>query len=191
MSKKAKLRLIVYIVTSILLSLVTLLLIALVNLLLLFSTPDKLNGDFTVTIDDTNENTKPYLVQSVSIQTLYRQGDWYVNFNDIADVYGFSVSGDRSYLKYIFRNEADDIMTVNFENNTVCLNGVQVDCKTPQMSSDGSVFLSIDMINTFFDGLDISLDTEEKTLFIQCDEICFLNVRTPDTTPKIDKAQIP
>lgn len=191
MSKKAKLRLIVYIVTSILLSLVTLLLIALVNLLLLFSTPDKLKGDFTVTFDDMNENTEPYLVQSINVKTLYRLGYWYVNFNDIADIYGFSVSGDRQNLRYVFRNEADDIMMVNFENNTVSLNGVQINCQTPEMTSDGSVFLPIDMLNTFFDGLDISLDIEERTIFIQCDENCFLNVRTPDTTPKIDKAQIP
>lgn len=190
-SKKAKLRLIVYIVTSLLLSLAILLLITLVNLLLLFSTPDKLRGDFTVTIDDTDESTKPYLIQSVNVKTLCRQGKWYVNFSEIADYYQIAVSGDRSNLRYIFRNDTDDIMTVDFEKNTVSFNGVSVACEIPDMNSNGYVFLPVDMINTFFEGLEISYDIEEKTFRIECEEHCYLNVRNPETTPKIDKVQMP
>jgi len=191
MSKKAKLRLVVYIAASVLLTLFTLLLILLVNVVLLLHTPDKLKGDFTVTFDDKNENTKPYLVQSVNVNNLYRYGNWYVDFNEIVNIYGFSVSGDRSDLRYIFRNESDDIMCVDLENNTVKLNGVSVYCKLPELGSDGRVYLPIDIINTYFEGLDVTYDTDEKLLLISCDKSCYLNVRNPDTTPKIDKVQIP
>ena len=191
MSKKAKLRLAVYIVTSFLLSLAVLLLITVINLFLLFYTPDKIRGNFTVKVDDTNENIKPYLVQSVDAKSLYRQGSWYVNFNDIADVYGFSVSGDRLHLRYVLRNDADDIMTVDFENGSICLNDVPILSGAPIMDSQGQVYLPVDVINTYFEGIEISRDLDQKIILIVCEDQCFVNVRIPETTPKIDKAQMP
>lgn len=191
MSKKAKLRLVVYIVTSLLMSLAVMLIITAVSLIILFSTPDKLRGDFTVTIDDTDDDTKPFLVKDIDVNTLYRQGNWYVNFNDISDIYGFSVSGDRLHLRYIFRNETDDVMYVNFETDTLTLNGVSIVREIPDMDSNGCVYLPIDVLNTFFEGLEISYDSEEKIVLIECGEYCFLNVRSQETTLKIDIAQMP
>lgn len=191
MSKKAKLRLVVYIVSSVVLATLTVLIVLLVNLIAILSTPDKVKGNFTVTFDDLNENIKPYSVQTVSAHKLYRAERWYVNFNEIVDIYGFSVSGDRSNLRYILRNETDDIMSVDFENNTLMLNGVSVHCELFEIENDGSLYLPVDLINTYFEGVEIVYDVEEKSFLVSCDEYCYLNVRIPDTTPKIDKVQIP
>lgn len=191
MSKKAKLRLIVYVIASVLLAATVTLVIVLSNLLLILSTPDRVKGDFVVTFDDTNELTKPYLVQKVNVKSLYRNGMWYLDFDEIANIYGFSVSGDQTQIRYVFRNDTDDMMYLDFENNNVELNGISFACNLIKLEKDGKVYLPLDFIDNFFEGINIVFDLDDKTLLIECEQSCFLNVRYPNTTNKIDKTQIP
>ena len=84
-----------------------------------------------------------------------------------------------------------DIMNVKFSENVLVLNGNFIHCDLFDLGADGAVYLPVDVINTFFDGIMISYDTEEKSLLVQCEELCYIKVRKPQTTPKIDKVQIP
>ena len=189
MSKRAKIRIIFYAITSVVIAITILLITTAVSAIILFSTPDKISGKYTVIIDDGNEKSKP-IEKIVRVESIYINENWYVNCSDIADFYGFAVSGDRSFLKFTFRNDTCDIMTVDFDKNAVFLNEVPVRCSKPIMHSDGTVYLPAELFTDYFKGIDCEIDTKEKKFIITCENECFLTIRSQEHTPKIDKTDI-
>ena len=175
MTKRAKIRLIFYAVTSVIIALAILGITVAVSALVLVSSPDEISGKYTVVLDDDNDKTKP-IQQTIDVKYVYVDRQWYVNYSDIVDYYGFSVSGDRTYLKYNLRNNTSDTMTVNFSDNSIALNGVPIDCANPIMKADGSIYLPATIFEDYFKGIDFEVDEKEKLITITCSKTCFLTV---------------
>lgn len=189
MSKRAKIRLIFYAITSLVIAIAILLVTVAVSAIILFSTPDKIGGKYTVILDDENEKSKP-IVKTVSAESIYIDRTWYINYSEISDFYGFAVSGEKTFLKFTFGNDANDIMIIDFDKDVVLLNGVSIRCQGPIMRSDGTVYLPAEILSDYFEGVDYKIDTKEKKFTVICREECFLTVRNQTNTPKIDKTDI-
>ena len=189
MSKRAKIRLIFYAITSLVIAIAILLVTVAVSAIVLFSTPDKIGGKYTVILDDENEKSKP-IVKTVSAENIYIDRTWYINYSEISDFYGFAVSGEKTFLKFTFGNDANDIMIIDFDKDVVLLNGVSIRCQGPIMRSDGIVYLPAEILSDYFEGVDYKIDTKEKKFTVICREECFLTVRNQTNTPKIDKTDI-
>jgi hypothetical protein len=189
MSKRAKIRLIFYAITSLVIAIAILLVTVAVSAIVLFSTPDKIGGKYTVILDDENEKSKP-IVKTVSAESIYIDRTWYINYSEISDFYGFAVSGEKTFLKFTCGNDSNDIMIIDFDKDVVLLNGVSIRCQGPIMRSDGTVYLPAEILSDYFEGVDYKIDTKEKKFTVICREECFLTVRNQTNTPKIDKTDI-
>ena len=192
MSKKKKARLLLFLIFSVTIAAVVLITVSLISYLVLISSPDKVKGKYDVIYRDwILEDGDDCRTVRLSSEKIYKNGCWYINFDDVAEFYGFSVSGDSSALRYFLRNEFDDQLIVDFDKGTLELNGISVNTEAPFKDSDGATYLPMLVIERYFDGISFMIDEENKAFIVEFADDINLTVRDPDTTGGINKTDIP
>jgi hypothetical protein len=141
------------------------------------------------------ENSTKFQSSTYKKSKVLIDGVLYINFTDLAEVCGFSVSGDFDQLRYYLRNEFDDYLTVNIGTTSVIVSDQPVSLLRPSFLSDsGDLFLPSDFVNSYFDGIRIYSDeSNESILYITYDttSLYSLTLHQEDVCFPIDPNDVP
>lgn len=112
------------------------------------------------------DNSKSRKSFSYDKKSVMRDGELCLNFSYLAEVCGFSVSGDSSELKYLLRNSTNDKILIVPGNATVDICGTKIKMSTPAyFSSSGDLFLPFSFVESFIDGIAIEQDEKNDHLY--------------------------
>lgn len=112
------------------------------------------------------ENAKTKKTLSYEKNAVVRDGEVYLNFSYLADVCGFSVSGDSTQLRYLLRNLSDDVILINPGESFAYLNDSKIRLAgTTFVSSSGDLFMPCSFVNNYLDGISVTCDEENERLF--------------------------
>ena len=121
-----------------------------------FSIPD------TYTFKIGMDSTSPSKLKSHTYKmgTFYDQDTLYVNFTVLREFCGFYESGDRSEIRYILPADGSHF-TVKDQSACVNMNGNIIYMNAPAIVSDGQLYLPLEFIDEYIDG--ISIEHQKKT----------------------------
>ncbi len=93
-------------------------------------------------------------------------GELYVNMTAISEKFGFIMTGDRKWLRFITNEKTGE--SVCFETGTPFaeINGTEVRLNSNVLNLDGSLFVPAEFFNEYVNGMEISFDEEENILSI-------------------------
>lgn len=112
------------------------------------------------------ENAKTKKTLSYEKNAVVRDGEVFLNFSYLAEVCGFSVSGDNSQLRYLLRNSGRDVILVDPGESYVYLNDSKIRLSSAAfISSDEDLFLPCSFVNNYLDGVSVTRDQENERLF--------------------------
>ncbi len=186
MSEKAKMRFIFYTVVSLSIALIISLIIGISFFLSLRltgadSTPERYR--FTSGMPEGKKNQV-----TLKTEDIMRNGQLCVNFSDIADKCSFTFVSDGSEMRFYLNNSHGDILTLKSSSSVAYLNSVPVRLSTEVYKINGKVYLPLDFVGHYINGITVKADSENATVNIEYSgaEKCFLNIKYPQPTMPID-----
>lgn len=129
------------------------------------------------------EGSKSRKSFSYDKKAVLRDGELCLNFSYLADVCGFSVSGDSSELKFLLQNSTGDKILVLPGDATVDICGAKVKMSTPAyLTTSGDLFLPCSFVENYIDGINVEQDEKNDHLYYvtySSESDFSLNVRKP------------
>ncbi len=153
----------------------------------------ELPTDYTVILSLSDGGDKKVQSRySVAKKDALIDGEIYVNFSDIADACGFSVSGDGTRLRYKISetNGVAEYMTVFLEKGYLLINGNPINLKNGVKLINDELYLPVFAVNEYISGIDISFDEEEKDVNILIESEIHLKLHYTEALEKIDVSEI-
>lgn len=186
MSKKAKARFIFFLVSSFALALVISLIIGACFFISLHSANrPKTVERYKLSYGYVDAKKTEKYVYSKDIM---RNGEMCVNFSDIAEFCRFTTVGDQKKVKFYFNNSDGDILEIIVGSNIAYVNENPVNMPTSAYMIGDTIYLPVQFILRYFEGVAITSDDEKKTISVEySDEIeCSLRLKKDSfNTPAI------
>lgn len=186
MSKKAKARFIFFLVSSFALALVISLIIGACFFISLHSADRpktveryKLYSGYTDA-----KKTEKYVYS----EEIMRNGEMCVNFSDIAEFCRFTTVGDQKKVKFYFNNSDSDILEITVGQNIAYVNGNPVNMPTSAYMIGDSVYLPVEFVLRYFEGISITSDDEKKTMNVEYSDTleCSLRLKSHGYNSPVD-----
>lgn len=177
MSEKAKARFIFFLVASFALALVISLIIGACFFISLHSADrPKTVERYKLSFGYTDAKKTEKYVYSEDIM---RNGEMCVNFSDIAEFCRFTTVGDQKNVKFYFNNSDSDILEITVGKNIAYVNKNPVNMPTSAYMIGDTLYLPVEFVLRYFEGISITRDDEKKTINIEySDEIeCSLRLK--------------
>jgi len=105
-------------------------------------------------------------LKSISGDRLYIGGEPYLNMTDMAELYGFTTTGDRQKLRYITDLSRDENILVTLNSTEAVVNGMPIRLTSPCVKKDGEVYLPLAFFQTYVKGLNIDYSEKDAELTV-------------------------
>ncbi len=134
---------------------------------------------------DTKKST-----MNVYTKNIVRDGIMCVNFSQISEKCGYTMLIDEDEIRFYLNNNDGDMMIVTMGEHRAYLNGVPVYLSVSPYKVGENIYLPIDFITTYFDGITIESDDEAKTITIEYIEPkkCSLKLKGVQNIEPLDKS---
>lgn len=188
MSEKAKVRFYFFIVASLSIALVILLVIGTCFFVSLHKKEKTASvGRYRVSIGLVDTAMK---TSNVSSKNIVRDGVLCTSFSQIAEACGYTKMIDGDEIRFYLNNGDGDMMILNVGSDVAVLNSNPVHLSTPVYKIGETVYVPIDLITTYFDGINITVDGEKATIVVEYADPkkCFLKLKYPKASPPLDKS---
>jgi len=150
------------ILSSLALTLIFLLLYVLIMALMIFSGTKK-KYDCTYTIGRYEEN----IIEHTYDEEYVIPNDVpYVNVDDLIDYCGFSVSGDASQIKIIITGKDSSYVSFTKGDSNIYINGTRYRMNEPVIKRGDSMWIPIEFLNKYVNGVTATYDYEEHSLLV-------------------------
>lgn len=103
---------------------------------------------------------------ATSYNALYRKGYLYLPMSDIADLYGFTVTGDVSELRLLFNNDAGDVVRFTMDDPVASINGMPVRLPCAPYYRSGEFYLPAEFFTRYITGISITEDAEKHRVIL-------------------------
>ena len=100
--------------------------------------------------------------------------------SDIAEFCRFTTVGDRDNVKFYFNNGDSDILEITVGTNVAYVNENPVNMPTSAYMVGDNIYLPVEFILRYFEGVSITSNDEEKTISIEYSDAveCSLRLKT-------------
>ncbi len=126
------------------------------------NSPDK--NPFTYSIVQSISTTTDPITENISPNRIYRDGYFYVNFSQVADLYGLITTGADG--EYRFLTDVDATQSVKFVPGTGLfeINGVPGRFAAPTFILDDDIYIPAELINRCMTGISVTYDLAARTV---------------------------
>lgn len=120
----------------------------------------------------------------------------YTNFTALADYCGFYISGDDTTLRYILPahdGSEDSQFAVTAGSSEIKLNGTSVYLSAPAVMVNGDLYLPIEFIDLYIQGITVSVDEKDPdTYILRCSNQSAFYLIASEQTPSspIDRSAL-
>lgn len=91
-------------------------------------------------------------------------GEKYLNFSDIAEEFGFTVTGDGECLKFIARDDYSEYAQFGTDARSVLINGERINLYAPVRRFGEDVLVPMSFISDYMDGLCLEFDKDKHQI---------------------------
>lgn len=106
---------------------------------------------------------------SLSYSDAVRDGCLYVNFTGIANMCDLAVTGTKDDVRYIIKTDNEETVRFEVGTRTVYVNGTETRLSGESFYSGDDLFVPLDFVSTYFEGLSVSTDEKNHKVTITRD----------------------
>ena len=103
---------------------------------------------------------------SVDTEKYVRDGNIYVNMTAISEEFGFIMTGDRNWLRFITNEKTGESVCFEVGTPFAEINGTEIRMNGNSEKYDDSLFVPVEFFDEYVNGIEISLDEEKNVLSI-------------------------
>ncbi len=104
--------------------------------------------------------------ESVSYETYMRNGVFYVDMMEIADVFEFTTTGDHKELRFITNSSSGEHVRFEIGSSFASVNGTTVRLEAETCFEKSCFYVPKSFFDSYVDGMEITFDETEKELLI-------------------------
>lgn len=103
---------------------------------------------------------------SVDIEKYIIDDKFYVNMTALAKEFGFIVTGDRNWLRFITDEKTGESVCFEVGTPFAEVNGTEIRLNGAAIDFDGYLFVPVEFFREYVNGIEITLDEEKNVLYV-------------------------
>jgi len=98
---------------------------------------------------------------SLDTKKYIRNGVPYLNMDDVSNTFGFTVTGDKNELRYVFDISTGEYVRFKTDSVIASVNGVNIRLDDPVISCDDGLLVPLKFFEDYVNGVDVSFENGE------------------------------
>ena len=96
----------------------------------------------------------------------YQDGNFYINMTDIAEEFGFIITGDHKQLRFITNEKNGEEVRFLLNSDLAEVNGSSIKLDGRIKKIDGEVYVPANFVVEYMNGIEFSFDEEQSTISV-------------------------